>query len=123
MHNQWRVVLSALESDETAPKLDERKHAIINTELKNLYVGITRARHRKSSNSPFWLMAVYWFVILDCWIWDSSVQAEPMVKYWLSKDLVKVLGPGDPIPQIAGALNLSNSYISPHLPNLCSDEL
>lgn len=36
-----------LDSEETAPKLDDRKHAVINTELKNLYVGITRARHRE----------------------------------------------------------------------------
>ncbi|KAF8319670.1 P-loop containing nucleoside triphosphate hydrolase protein [Clavulina sp. PMI_390] len=80
--SQWRVVLNAIEGEKNVPTLDGRKHAIVNTELKNLYVGITRARHH-------------------CWIWDSSVAAEPMVRYWQSKNLIKILGPGDPIPPLA----------------------
>lgn len=97
--NQWRVVLSVMESEESAPKLHELKHAIINTELKNLYVGITRARHRTYFRVLVWTQLIH--AHPDCWLWDSSQQGEPMVKYWLSKGLVKVQGPGDPIPQLA----------------------
>lgn len=104
--NQWRVVLSVLENEESAPKFHELKHAIINTELKNLYVGITRARHRA-------YLRIFACVIIysrtDCWLWDSSQQGEPMVKYWLSKALVKVQGPGDPIPQLASVYTLTIS--------------
>lgn len=57
----WRVILHGLEKSNLGPvpRFDEIRHAVICTELKNLYVGLTRARNH-------------------CWIWDISDKAEPM---------------------------------------------
>jgi ATP-dependent exoDNAse (exonuclease V) beta subunit len=43
----------------SVPRFDEIRHAVICTELKELYVGLARARNH-------------------CWIWDLSEKAEPM---------------------------------------------
>jgi superfamily I DNA/RNA helicase len=57
----WRVILHGLHAANVGPvpRFDEVRHAVICTELKNLFVGITRARNH-------------------CWIWDVSEKAEPM---------------------------------------------
>jgi ATP-dependent exoDNAse (exonuclease V) beta subunit len=57
----WRVILHGLHEVNMGPvpDFDEMRHAVICTELKNLYVGLTRARKH-------------------CWIWDQSENAQPM---------------------------------------------
>lgn len=55
----WRVILKAGGNGTPAPVFDEPRHAGVCTELKFLYVGLTRARS-------------------NLWIWDDSIQAEPM---------------------------------------------
>jgi ATP-dependent exoDNAse (exonuclease V) beta subunit len=61
--SEWRVVLNRIEKSKgdtfTAPRFDETRHAVICTELKFLYVGITRARNH-------------------CWMWDDSPKSNPM---------------------------------------------
>ncbi|KAG8917721.1 hypothetical protein FRC02_002906 [Tulasnella sp. 418] len=84
--NDWRVVLNALSQSERAgmsvPRFEELRHAAIQTELKFLYVGLTRARKH-------------------IWIWDSSEKAHAMQTFWLRRSLITLCGPNDPIPQIA----------------------
>ncbi|CAE6385928.1 unnamed protein product [Rhizoctonia solani] len=65
-----------------APRFDEIRHAVICTELKNLYVGLTPARNH-------------------CWIWDVSGKAEPMKLFWRKQGLIKECGPNDPMPQLS----------------------
>ncbi|KAL5633836.1 hypothetical protein ACGC1H_005876 [Rhizoctonia solani] len=79
----WRIVLHGLDSSQyrSLPEFDPVRHAVICSELKNLYVGITRARNH-------------------CWIWDTSERAEPMKEYWTERNLIEKCGPGDPIPQL-----------------------
>lgn len=59
----WRVVLNALDEAQrhgvAAPRFDDARHAAIQTELKFLYVGLTRARKH-------------------IWIWDSSSSGDAM---------------------------------------------
>ncbi|KAH7337987.1 hypothetical protein B0J17DRAFT_706450 [Rhizoctonia solani] len=80
----WRVILQGLHAANLgpAPRFDEIRHAVICTELKNLYVGLTRARNH-------------------CWIWDVSEKAEPMKLFWRQQDLIKECGPNDPMPQLS----------------------
>ncbi|KAG8877563.1 hypothetical protein FRB98_006659 [Tulasnella sp. 332] len=82
----WRVVLNALgESDRRgipAPRFDEARHAAIQSELKFLYVGLTRARKH-------------------IWLWDSSSTGDAMKVYWLSKGLIEICKKGDKMPMLA----------------------
>ncbi|CAE7234107.1 unnamed protein product [Rhizoctonia solani] len=80
----WRIVLHGLDSSKyrSLPEFDPIRHAVICSELKNLYVGITRARS-------------------NCWIWDISERAEPMKEFWTERNLIKKCGPGDAIPQLS----------------------
>jgi len=59
----WRVILNKvdlIDRDGTAaPRFDELRHTSVCSELKFLYVGLTRARNQ-------------------LWIWDSSDRGEPM---------------------------------------------
>lgn len=59
----WRVILNRVEpmdrSGIAAPRFDELRHTSVCSELKFLYVGLTRARNQ-------------------LWIWDSSERGEPM---------------------------------------------
>ncbi|KAG8732236.1 hypothetical protein FRC11_014976 [Ceratobasidium sp. 423] len=82
----WRVILHGLEGARLGPvpRFDEIRHAVICTELKNLYVGLTRARNH-------------------CWIWDVSEKAEPMKLFWNEKGLVTLCGPDDPMPQLSAS--------------------
>jgi ATP-dependent exoDNAse (exonuclease V) beta subunit len=102
--SEWRVVLGALDESQrkgiSAPRFDEVRHAAIQTELKFLYVGLTRARKH-------------------IWIWDSSSTGDAMkvrasyspiadvaetdVKqlYWMVNGLVVERKNGDELPQFA----------------------
>jgi len=59
----WRVILNNVDIDKragiAAPGFNELRHATVCSELKFLYVGLTRARNQ-------------------LWIWDSSDGGEPM---------------------------------------------
>ncbi|KAJ7139395.1 hypothetical protein C8R44DRAFT_867547 [Mycena epipterygia] len=80
---QWRVVLNVMEHrdiDTTpAPMFDKMRHASVCTELKFLYVALTRARN-------------------NVWIADCSTKGEPMRMLWTSKDQVQncILGTDTP---------------------------
>ncbi|KAG8982213.1 hypothetical protein FRB93_008309 [Tulasnella sp. JGI-2019a] len=82
----WRVVLNCLtdQVDIAAPEFDDARHAGIQSELKFLYVGLTRARKH-------------------IWIWDSSSIGDALKTFWTSKDLIDVCGRNDPMPQLAVA--------------------
>lgn len=84
--SQWRVVLNAIDRARRekipAPTFDENRHAGVCSELKFLYVAITRARK-------------------NLWIVDLSETAEPMRIYWSSDDLVQNCTPGTDVPQLA----------------------
>ncbi|KAJ7725516.1 hypothetical protein DFH07DRAFT_853912 [Mycena maculata] len=84
---QWRVVLNALETpgqveNVPAPLFDETRHAGVCSELKFLYVAITRARN-------------------NVWIADTSPKGEPMRILWTSKDQVQNCTPGTDTPRLA----------------------
>ncbi|THU96851.1 hypothetical protein K435DRAFT_754482 [Dendrothele bispora CBS 962.96] len=83
--SQWRVVLNALEDEDLAvPDFDRNRsrYASICSELKFLYVAITRARE-------------------NIWIVDSSDKCGPMRRYWSSRDLVRNLTPEMDVPKLA----------------------
>ncbi|KDQ17181.1 hypothetical protein BOTBODRAFT_185909 [Botryobasidium botryosum FD-172 SS1] len=75
-HSEWGVVLNSFERAH-----DQARYAIICSELKCLYVAVTRARN-------------------NCWIWDSSDNAEPMKGFWLNRHQIRIVRPGNPIPQL-----------------------
>ncbi|KAK7064846.1 UvrD-like helicase ATP-binding domain-containing protein [Favolaschia claudopus] len=76
---QWRIVLNLVADGPPAPTLDSMRHAIICSELKFLYVAITRARN-------------------NIWIADCSTKGEPMRLLWTSRDQIQncVLGVDTP---------------------------
>ncbi|KAF9064527.1 hypothetical protein BDP27DRAFT_1425729 [Rhodocollybia butyracea] len=84
--SQWRVILSALsdQSAVAAPEFERnrQRYASICTELKFLYVAITRARE-------------------NVWIIDSSEKSDPIRLYWTEKDAVRNIKPGTKIPRLA----------------------
>ncbi|KAF8336973.1 uncharacterized protein EI90DRAFT_3119273 [Cantharellus anzutake] len=80
---QWRVIQSK--------NADPVKHRVIESELKRLYVAVTRARHH-------------------IWLWDSSDVAAPMLNHWISLDLVKIHGPSEPFPQLATTSTVDEWY-------------
>ncbi|EGN93944.1 hypothetical protein SERLA73DRAFT_78326 [Serpula lacrymans var. lacrymans S7.3] len=82
--SQFRVLLNSLEENLSisAPRFDELRHAGVCSELKFLYVAITRARN-------------------NLWIVDSSVKAEPMKVIWKTLDLVEICTRGVDIAQLA----------------------
>ncbi|KAH7885020.1 hypothetical protein F5I97DRAFT_1811384, partial [Phlebopus sp. FC_14] len=73
--SQWRIVLNVLEDGESKEHavslpIGETKYGVICSELKRLYVGITRARQ-------------------NLWIVDESTTSEPMRMFWTSRSLVE----------------------------------
>ncbi|KAF9219473.1 hypothetical protein BS17DRAFT_760990 [Gyrodon lividus] len=90
--SRWRVVLGAIEgkvqgnglSNLHAPlfERDEGRYAGVCSELKLLYVGITRARK-------------------NMWIVDRSERCEPMRIFWTSRAQVQNVTPGMKVPHIA----------------------
>ncbi|CAE6484842.1 unnamed protein product, partial [Rhizoctonia solani] len=86
----WRIVLHGLNSRKyhPLPQFEEVRHAVICSELKNLYVGLTRARNH-------------------CWILDVSKRAEPMKIFWTERNLIEQCGPGDLIPRLSASSSKS----------------
>ncbi|KAG8790264.1 hypothetical protein FRC16_000978, partial [Serendipita sp. 398] len=85
--SEWRVVLNAIDEEKrigvSLPTFDPIRHLGVCSELKFLYVGLTRARNR-------------------LWIWDSSLESESMKSLWESKNLIEVKWPNDStMPQLA----------------------
>ncbi|KAF6765913.1 hypothetical protein DFP72DRAFT_865039 [Ephemerocybe angulata] len=84
--SQWRIVLNMLKTSSPtalpAPRFEEERHAGVCSELKFLYVAITRSRK-------------------NLWIIDSSEKAEPMRLLWESKGFIEICRPGGDIPRIA----------------------
>ncbi|KAF6740880.1 hypothetical protein DFP72DRAFT_951310 [Ephemerocybe angulata] len=84
--SHWRIVLNMIEASSPtappAPRFDEERHASLCSELKFLYVAITRSRK-------------------NLWIVDSSDKAEPMRLLWESKGLIESCRPGGYIPRLA----------------------
>ena len=78
LKNQWRVVYEYMKEQDlfdtivpNFPKFLESKHNILCSELKQLYVAVTRTRQR-------------------LWICENSEVAEPIFDYWRKKCLVQV---------------------------------
>jgi len=78
-YSEWSVVLDTLRDNYV---VDQARYAIICSELKSLYVALTRARN-------------------NCWVWDSSESGKPMKEFWSIKQKIKIVGPNDEIPQLA----------------------
>ncbi|RXW14817.1 hypothetical protein EST38_g11041 [Candolleomyces aberdarensis] len=82
---KWRVLLNLLETPTYwkvhAPCFNKERHAGVCSELKFLYVAITRARR-------------------NLWIIDCSDKAEPMKMLWDSKGYIQICTPGD-VPRLA----------------------
>ncbi|KAG8942986.1 hypothetical protein FRC04_003272 [Tulasnella sp. 424] len=66
----WRALRNAQRNGGT---FDERRHSIIQTELKSLYVGLTRARER-------------------VWIWDRSRKGSNFEASWIISPLALLVG-------------------------------
>lgn len=85
---EWRVVLNGISTEKrlgvAIPAFDELRHVGVCSELKFLYVGLTRARN-------------------NLWIWDASPWAEPMKQFWESRGQIEVKRPGDHVPRLAVA--------------------
>ncbi|KAF6765917.1 hypothetical protein DFP72DRAFT_996790 [Ephemerocybe angulata] len=83
---QWRLVLNMVEKSKcngvAAPRFDEERHAGICSELKFLYVAITRARK-------------------NLWIVDCSDKAVPMKTLWESNGYIQNCKPGGEVPRLA----------------------
>ncbi|KAL3731173.1 hypothetical protein ACJRO7_028099, partial [Eucalyptus globulus] len=80
LKNQWRVIYGYMKeqalldnsSQWSSPSFDDVKHDILCSELKQLYVAITRTRQR-------------------LWIWENALDfSKPMFDYWKKKGLVQV---------------------------------
>ncbi|KAL9416859.1 hypothetical protein AB3S75_039945 [Citrus x aurantiifolia] len=89
LKNQWRVVYEYMKEqallDSTSPRsfpsFNEAKHNVLCSELKQLYVAITRTRQR-------------------LWIWENMEEfSKPMFDYWKNKSLVQVRQLDDSLAQ------------------------
>ncbi|KIN94752.1 hypothetical protein M404DRAFT_372448 [Pisolithus tinctorius Marx 270] len=82
--SQWRIVLMAYSDQENTLSCNTGRspHSVLCTELKNLYVGITRARKR-------------------LYLMDYSRNSEPMRELWSKEGLIDVAPPGTNICQYA----------------------
>ncbi|KAG2132369.1 hypothetical protein DEU56DRAFT_859536 [Suillus clintonianus] len=82
--SRWRIVLNGVESEGHAPNFDrdEARYAGVCSELKLLYVGITRARK-------------------NMWIVDKSDKSDPMRIFWTSRNQVHNCTPLTDVPHLA----------------------
>ncbi|KAF8222237.1 hypothetical protein L208DRAFT_1381918 [Tricholoma matsutake] len=84
--SQWRVVLNLLGDESNlnipAPCFEESRHAGVCSELKFLYVAITRARK-------------------NLWIADCSDKGEPMRLFWTARNQIQHCTPGMDVPLLA----------------------
>ncbi|KAG2132368.1 hypothetical protein DEU56DRAFT_981701 [Suillus clintonianus] len=80
----WRVVLNGVQGQGYAPDFyrDETRYAGICSELKHLYVGITRARR-------------------NVWIFDTSDKSDAMRIFWESQKLIHTCSRGTDVPPLA----------------------
>ncbi|KAF8141982.1 hypothetical protein EV363DRAFT_1291905 [Boletus edulis] len=90
--SRWRVLLNHMEGEVDGQDLakvhapsfsrDEGRFAAVCSELKLLYMGITRARK-------------------NLWIFDKSDKSEPMRLIWTSRNQVQNCTPGTDVPHLA----------------------
>ncbi|KAG1800254.1 P-loop containing nucleoside triphosphate hydrolase protein [Suillus plorans] len=82
--SRWRIVLDVVDSQGHTSKFDRDKarYAGVCSELKFLYVGITRARK-------------------NMWIVDKSDKSDPMRIFWTSRNQVQNCTPGTNVPHLA----------------------
>ncbi|KIO23210.1 hypothetical protein M407DRAFT_27279 [Tulasnella calospora MUT 4182] len=76
----WRAILHA---EHQGKAFDGKRHAILRTELKALYVGLTRARER-------------------VWIWDQSTKGADLETLLTALDLATVHDIMEAVPQLGG---------------------
>ncbi|CAG8521874.1 1680_t:CDS:10 [Paraglomus brasilianum] len=90
---KWRVVLSALDNyADRTQSFSHEKHYILSSELKNLYVAITRARQH-------------------VWIFEEDPgPIHPIQRYWEHHELVKVTYDLNEISTLTTLVKKSNSY-------------
>ncbi|KAG1862479.1 P-loop containing nucleoside triphosphate hydrolase protein [Suillus tomentosus] len=80
---RWRIVLGVVDSQgHTKFNRDKARYAGLCSELKFLYVGITRARR-------------------NVWIVDKSDKSDPMRTFWTSRNQVQNCTPGTNVPHLA----------------------
>ncbi|CAG8616353.1 9660_t:CDS:10, partial [Ambispora leptoticha] len=89
---KWRVILSELKNQpDGVQTFSHEKHYVLSSELKHLYVAVTRARQH-------------------IWIFDeNSEYIEPICKYWEQEGLVKVIRSEDKISTFPTLAKKSNS--------------
>ncbi|KAK0573500.1 hypothetical protein LWI29_008983 [Acer saccharum] len=89
LKDKWRVIYEYMKEQDLLdsnsprffPSFDEAKHSILCSELKQLYVGITRTRQR-------------------LWIWENMEElSKPMFDLWKKKSLVQVRQLDDSLAQ------------------------
>ncbi|KAG1828748.1 hypothetical protein DFJ58DRAFT_737662 [Suillus subalutaceus] len=82
--SRWRIVLNGVQGQGYAPDFyrDETRYAAICSELKHLYVGITRARK-------------------NIWIFDTSNKSDAMRIFWKSQDLICTCARGIDVSPLA----------------------
>ncbi|KAG1718561.1 hypothetical protein EDB19DRAFT_1837892 [Suillus lakei] len=81
---RWRIVLNGVQGQGCAPDFyrDETRYAGICSELKLLYVGITRAKK-------------------NVWIFDTSDKSVAMREFWESDNLIRTCARGTDVPPLA----------------------
>ncbi|KAG1889227.1 hypothetical protein F4604DRAFT_1950186 [Suillus subluteus] len=82
--SRWRVVLNGVQGQGYVPDFyrDETRYTGICSELKLLYVGITRARK-------------------NVWIFDTSDKSDAMRIFWESQNLIDTCARGTDVPPLA----------------------
>jgi hypothetical protein len=88
LKNQWRVIYKYMEEQDllgstspSFPSFNEAKHNVLCSELKQLYVAVTRTRQR-------------------LWICENVEEfCRPMFDYWMKKGLVQVRQLDDSLAQ------------------------
>ncbi|CAG8444525.1 10393_t:CDS:10 [Scutellospora calospora] len=83
-HKKWRVIHSILENNEKGtPAFSHEKYCILSSELKQLYVSVTRARQR--------------IIIFD----ENVEYSDPICAYWEQKKLIRISKNADEIVNFA----------------------
>ncbi|KDO57816.1 hypothetical protein CISIN_1g000038mg [Citrus sinensis] len=109
LKNQWRVVYEYMKEqallDSTSPRsfpsFNEAKHNVLCSELKQLYVAITRTRQR-------------------LWIWENMEEfSKPMFDYWKKKSLVQVRQLDDSLAQAMQVASSSEEWKSRGIKLFC----
>ncbi|KAI9170204.1 hypothetical protein LWI28_024307 [Acer negundo] len=102
LKNKWRVIYEYMKEQDLLdsnsprcfPSFDEAKHSILCSELKQLYVGITRTRQR-------------------LWIWENMEEfSKPMFDLWKKKSLVQVRQLDDSLAQAMQVASSSEEWRS-----------